>query len=127
MATRYKSVDAYVKGEVKPTLRPVFAAVREIMRESAPRAKEVLSYNIPMWVGNHHIAFIGSAKNDVKLGFVNGLKLEDKYTLLKGRGKVSRHLVLKSLDDVRKTVLRYYIRQAMKLDAEAKRVRSREK
>ena len=116
-----------MKGELTPALRPVLAAVREIMRESAPKATEMLSYGIPLWVGSRHIAFIGSVKNDIKLGFVNGLKLEDKYQLLKGKGKVTRHLVLKSVDDVSKTVLRYYIKQALKLDAKPEPMRSRGK
>lgn len=116
MATKYKTVDAYVKGEVKPEHRPIVASIRAAIREAAPKAAEMISYGIPLWRGNSHIAFIGSVKNDIKLGFVRGLKFEDKYKLLKGRGKVTRHLVFKTPGDVKKTMLRYYIRQAVKLD-----------
>lgn len=117
MATPYKTVDAYVKGAVPAKLRPVLEAVRDVMRSAAPKASEVISYGIPLWKQNHHLAFVGSVKSDIKLGFVDGLAMDDKYGLLKGRGKVTRHLVFKTVEDVKPTVLRYYIRQALKFDA----------
>ena len=36
--------------------------------------------------------------------------------LLQGVGKVSKHVKLKMLKDVKQTALRYYIKQALKLD-----------
>ena len=42
-----------------------------------------------------------------------GADFEDKYGLLQGVGKVSRHVKLTSLADVNATALRYYIKQAV--------------
>ena len=119
MPTPHKTVDALVKAEADRALRPVVAAVRATMREFAPRVEEFVGYSMPMWRGSGHLAFMSSIKKDVKLGFVAGLKLEDKYKLLRGKGKVTRHLVFKTVDDVKPAVLRYYIRQAVKIDAAA--------
>ena len=119
MPTPHKTVDALVKAEADRELRPVVEAVRSAMRDMAPKIEEFVGYSMPMWRGRGHLAFMSSMKGDVKLGFVAGLKLEDRYKLLKGKGKVTRHLIFKTVDDVKPTVLRYYIRQAVKIDAVA--------
>ncbi|HEY8634937.1 MAG TPA: hypothetical protein VIO34_08240 [Candidatus Dormibacteraeota bacterium] len=42
--------------------------------------------------------------------------MEDKYRLLHGVGKGARHVKMKNLGEVNKAALRYYVRQAMKID-----------
>jgi hypothetical protein len=44
-------------------------------------------------------------------------EMEDKHGLLRGVGKVSRHVKLKSPDSVEEVALRDYIRQALELEA----------
>lgn len=56
-------------------------------------------------------------KNDVTLSFTRGVLLEDKYGLLKGSAKAgARHVKMTNLAEVNKPALRYYIKQAVKLD-----------
>jgi len=50
------------------------------------------------------------------LALCAGAAFEDKYGLLRGVGKHARHVKLKTLEDVKKTALRYYVRQALKFD-----------
>lgn len=125
MPTPHKTVDDLVNAEADRALRPVIAAVRAQMRAAAPKVEEFVGYSMPMWRGNGHVAFMSSIRKDVKLGFVRGLRLEDKYKLLRGRGKVTRHLIFKTEDDVKPAVLRYYVRQAAALDRAAGRPRSK--
>lgn len=119
MPTPYKTVDALVQADADATLLPVIAAVRAEMRSAAPKVEEFVGYSMPMWRGRSHLAFMSSIRKDVKLGFVRGLRMEDRYKLLKGKGKVTRHLIFKALDDVKPAVLRYYVRQAVALDKAA--------
>ena len=42
--------------------------------------------------------------------------MEDKYDLLRGVGKSSRHVKIKKLAEANKEALRYYIQQALELD-----------
>jgi len=42
------TVDEFVASKVQPEFRPVVAAIRKVMKESAPDAQEVISYGIPM-------------------------------------------------------------------------------
>jgi len=117
------TVDEFVKNRVKPELRPVVERLRALMRETAPQAREMISYGIPMFKAHKHIVVISPTKEDITFSFTHGTEFEDKYGLLRGEGKVSRHIKIKSLDSISKAALRYYIRQALKRDREAARTR----
>jgi hypothetical protein len=111
-----QTVDSFVKQKVPPALKPIVATVRELMREWAPKADEKISYGMLVWSGNLIFAWIIPTKKDITFGFMQGAYFEDKYGLLQGTGKHARHVKLKKLEDVQKTILRYYVRQAMKID-----------
>lgn len=49
----------------------------------------------------------------IDFGFLKGIKMKDKYGLLKGNGKVMRVLSLKTFE---KEVITYYINQAIELN-----------
>jgi hypothetical protein len=83
----------------------------------AKNAKEEISYGIPVYKGKRSLAVISPTKKGITFAFSRGAEFEDKYGLLQGVGKVSKHVRIKSLDDVNVTALRYYIKQALKLDA----------
>ena len=51
------------------------------------------------------------------LSFTHGLEFEDKYKLLKGVGKVSKHLKFKKAEDVDIEILGYYVRKALEIDS----------
>jgi hypothetical protein len=42
--------------------------------------------------------------------------MEDKYDLLRGVGKSSKHVKIKTLAKANQEALRYYIKQALELD-----------
>ncbi len=111
------TVDEFVKTRVLPELQPVVAMLRELMRETAPNVKEEISYGLPAYKGRRILAVISPTKKDITFSFSHGTEFEDKFGLLKGRGKVSRHVKIKNLQDVNKDALRYYIRQALEFDA----------
>ena len=91
--------------------------IRELMRDCAPSAKEAIGYGIPVYKARRIIAVISPTKRDITFSFSRGAEFEDKYRLLQGVGKVSKYVKLKSLADANKVALRYYIRQALELDA----------
>jgi hypothetical protein len=111
-----QTVDSFVKQKVPPELKPIVEAVRGLMREWAPKADEKISYGMLVWSGNLIFAWIIPTKKDLTFGFMQGAYFEDKYGLLRGTGKHARHVKLKQLEDVKATTLRYYVRQAMKID-----------
>lgn len=99
-----------------PSLRPIVAAIRGLIKEFAPQAQETISYGIPAYKVHGFIAVINPTKRDVTLGFSRGARFDDKYGLLKGVGRISKHVKMRSVADVNRAALRYYIKQALQLD-----------
>lgn len=111
------SVDEFVKNKVLPEYKDIVELIRQYMREMAPDVQEMISYGIPAYKRNKIIAVISPTKKDITLSFSHGTEFEDKYGLLRGVGKVSRHIKFKKVDDVKKEVLEYYIKQALEIDS----------
>lgn len=111
------NVDEFVNNKVLPEYKDVVERIRQYMREIAPDAQEVISHGIPAYKGNRILALISPTKKDVTLAFSHGAEFEDKYGLLHGVGKVSKHLKFKTADEVKKDVLSYYVKQARELDS----------
>ncbi len=111
------TVDEFVKTRVLPELQPVVAMIRDLMKEYAPEAKEMISYGLPAYKVRRIIAVISPTKKDITFSFSRGTAFEDKYGLLRGVGKVSRHVKIKNLATANKEALRYYIQQALEFDA----------
>jgi hypothetical protein len=110
------TVDEFVKTKVQPEFRPIVGAVRGLMREFAPGAREAISYGMPTYGQNKPVAWINASKSGITLGFRQGAYFEDKFGLLRGVAKHARNVRMKTLDDVNKPALKYYIKQAVKLD-----------
>jgi hypothetical protein len=110
-------VDDFIKARVLPELRPVVQMIREMMKKYAPEAQESISYGIPAYKMRRIIAVISPTKQDITFSFSRGGQFEDKYGLLKGVGKSSKHVKIKSVAEANKAALRYYIKQALRLDA----------
>ena len=110
------TVDEFIASKVLPEFRPVVAAVRSLMKEYAPGAREMMSYGLPMYIQRLTVAWISPNKKGITFSFMRGAAFEDKYGLLKGVAKHARYVKLKNLGEVNKPALRYYIRQALKFD-----------
>lgn len=110
------TVDEFLKHKVLPEHQDIVAMLRQLMRETAPGAREGISYGILAWKGNGFLAVVSPTKKDITFAFSRGAEFDDRYGLLQGVGKVSKHVKLKSTRDINKVALRYYIKQALKLD-----------
>ena len=111
------TVDEFVKTKVLPEFQPIVTIIRELMKEYAPEATEVISYGIPVYKIKKIFAVISPNKEGITFSFTHGTEFEDKYHLLRGVGKVSRHVKIKNLADANKEALRYYIKQALEIEA----------
>ena len=118
MANNDVTVDEFVKTKVLPKYQPIVEELRSLIRQTAPDAKEVMSYGIPNYRGKRGMAVISPAKTHITLAFSRGAEFEDKYGLLEGVGKVSKNVRFRDVKDINKEALRYYIEQALKFDEE---------
>ncbi len=113
---KFATVDEFVNARVLPEHREIVAALRKLMAEAAPDAEECISYGIPAWRGKRILVVISPTKKDITFAFSRGAEMTDKYGLLQGVGKVSKHVKLKTVKDIHKPALRDYIKQALQLD-----------
>ncbi len=113
---RFITVDEFVKSKVLPEFREVVELIRQSMRELAPDVQEMISYGIPAYKGKRILAVISPTKKDITFSFSRGAQFDDKYALLKGVGKSSKHLKFKNTGEIKKEVLEYYIKQALHFD-----------
>jgi len=112
------TVDEFVETKVLPEYQDIVRALRTLMKECAPGAKEGISYGIPAYRGKRILAVISPTKKGITLAFSRGAEFEDKYGLLEGVGKVSKNVRIKHLTEINEAALRYYIVQALELDAQ---------
>jgi hypothetical protein len=101
------TVDEFVQARVAPEMQPIVARLRELMRTLAPTAREMISYDMPVWVEHHIIAYLTAAPQHVTFSFTLGVNFEDKYGLLKGKAKHARYLRLKKVEEINQAALRY--------------------
>jgi hypothetical protein len=110
------AVDEFVERKVQPELQEVVTALRALMAECAPNAGEMMSHGLPMWIDKSTLAWLSPTKKDITFSFAFGVDFEDRYGLLKGDGKNSRFVKVKSVDTLNEEALRYYISQAVERD-----------
>jgi hypothetical protein len=116
VAMEKMSVDQFVQAKVLPEFHPVVEMIRELMKECAPNAQEMISYGIPAYKLKRIVAVISPTQKDITFSFSRGAQFEDRYGLLRGVGKASKHVKIKNLASANQEALRYYIQQALKLD-----------
>jgi hypothetical protein len=110
--------DKAVEAKVPVQYRPIVAALRRLMRESAPEAAEATLYGSPAWRGTKALAIISISKTHLTFAFERGAEFDDTHGLLEGVGKKTRHVKLKTPEGLDEDALRDYIRQAVALDKE---------
>jgi uncharacterized protein YdhG (YjbR/CyaY superfamily) len=111
------TVDDFVELRVMPEFHPVVEMIRDLMKECAPQAKEIISYGYPAYQTQRIVAVISPNKKDITFSFSRGALFQDRYGLLRGAGISSRHVKIKSLARANQEALRYYIQQALEWDA----------
>lgn len=111
------TVDDYVNSKVLVEHRETVAMLRALVRECTPHAEELVSYGMPVFRARKIFAWISPTQKNITFGFSRGASFEDKFGLLRGVGKASKHIKIKRVDSVDRDVLRYYIGQALDLDA----------
>ncbi len=109
-------VDEFVARRVVPEHRETVAKIRDLMRRDAPGVTELISYGIPAYRRKRIIAVISPTKKDITFSFSRGAQMEDRYGMLRGAGKSSKHIKIKSPADFNATAVRYYVKQAIALD-----------
>ncbi len=106
-----------------PEHRSLVEAFRQLVARDFPEITEEMRggtekyYGVPSYRFKRIIAVISPTKNDVTFAFSKGASFVDRYGLLEGVGKTSKNIRLSRMDDFNPESFRYYLRQAIDLDA----------
>jgi hypothetical protein len=113
-----EDVDRYVSAELEPWQQEIVGSLRALVQETAPAARELITYGSPGWKGpsNKLMAIISPSRKHITFSFSRGAAFDDAHGLLEGSGKVTRHVKIKDMAGVHEDAFRDYISQAAKLD-----------
>jgi len=110
------TIDDFLNHKVAPEQKAIVASLRKMMKKYAPDAKEAIVYGILGWRLKRVLAVISPTKKDITFAFSQGAEFTDKHGLLRGVGKVSKHVKIKRVADINETALRDYIKQAVEFE-----------
>ncbi len=97
----------------------LFQAIRKILL-SFPEIIEVKNAKQTSYCDTHGmIIMMRSRGNLFVVAFGKGAKLQEKYPMLEGAGKVVRHLYFRSMEDLNEALLRKMIEESIILNIEA--------
>ena len=113
--TSEKTVDGYIDG-LGGERGAIVAALREVIRATAPEARETIKWAQPVYESGGPFAYIKAFGKSVDLGFWRGSEIHDPSGLLRGEGDRMRYVKLVRLDDVRPEVVADWVRQAVELN-----------
>src|SRR3989442_10391386 len=112
-----------IPGAVRPTVK----AARQLVKGVAPKAREISYRSEPprssraMWkiaryaVDGANVVGIGTFTDHATLWFYRGRELDDPSGLLKGGGKDSRLITLRSPADAERPAVKRMVREAFRL------------
>ena len=111
-------VEAWIRARISEEQAPIVQRLRELMQDAAPHATEEITYGILGWRVQRVIAVLNPTKRELTFSFAEGARLADPHGLLRGVGKRSKHVKVRSETDVDalEDALRDFVRQAMDLE-----------
>jgi len=96
----------------------VFKAIRKILL-SYPNITELKNAKQTSYCDEYGIVVMMRTKGDTfVVAFGKGFKLQEKYPLLEGSGKIVRHWYIKNIDELDEVVLREMIEESFILGME---------
>lgn len=107
-------IEGYVRS-LPPPVVPIVNRLRQVVRDAAPEARELLDPNGPAYDANGLFARIEASDRAVLVTFLRGAQLEAPEGTLAGDGD-SRAITVGSLDDLKENVLQALVRQAVMLN-----------
>jgi len=97
----------------------LFKAIRKILI-SYPQLKEVKNAKQTSYADEYGmVVMIRSRSDKFVVAFGKGYKLQEKYPMLEGSGKIVRHLYYRRLEELDEVLLREMIEESFVLNMEA--------
>ena len=105
--------------DIKGEFSDIFKAIRKILL-SYPQIKELKNAKQTSYHDEYGVVVMMRNRGDVfVVAFGKGVKLQERYPMLQGEGKIVRHLYFKTIDEVDEALLREMIEESFVLGMEA--------
>jgi len=118
------AIEQFIESKVLPEYRPIIDKFRNLIKREFSDLKEEMRggtekyYGVPVYRNIRIIISVSPTKQGITFSFSDGKMINDKYSLLEGKGKKSLNLRISKIEDFDDEVFRYYIEQAIKIDNE---------
>jgi len=118
------AIEQFIESKVLPEYRPIIDKFRNLIKREFSDLKEEMRggtekyYGVPVYRNIRIIISVSPNKQGITFSFSDGKMINDKYSLLEGKGKKSLNLRISKIEDFDDEVFRYYIEQAIKIDNE---------
>ena len=110
-----KTVDSWFEG-LEPQQRAIANALKALIEQTGPALSCKLAWGFPCWSGNERIFSIAAYKDRCNLQLFYGAQLTNTSPdRIEGTGKALRHVKVRSVEEVDKTVA-LIISEAIRLD-----------
>ena len=110
-----KTVDDYIGG-LGDWRGDVVAAIRAVVREAAPEARESIKWAQPVYELDGPFAYVKAFPRSVTFGLWRGADIAHPAGLLEGDGDRMRHVKITESSQVRPDVFADWVRQAVALN-----------
>ena len=114
-AVKGKTVEWYI-GTLEDWQAQIVSDMDKLISSSVPKATSSIKWAQPVYEHDGPFCFIKAAKKHVTFGFWRGVELDDEKGLLEGTGDKMRHIKIRDSGDIRKTVFRTMVKQAVQLN-----------
>ena len=110
--------------DINTELKELFQVVRGIIL-SYPYIREIRNAKQTSYRDEYSTVVMMRVRGDVLvLAFAKGFKLQEKYSMLEGSGKIVRHLYLRSMAELDEKLLCEMIEESLVLNMEAYELRA---
>lgn len=94
-------------------LAPLARALRNLVLETIPEASESIKWGMPVYETSKLVCALRPSNTYIALQFYeSGTSLADPDGLLEGTGKKMRHMKIRKQADIKRRLLKSWIRQA---------------
>lgn len=117
-------INKFIRSKVLPEHKPIVDKFRNLMISEFPNINEEMRggtekyYGVPVYRNKRIIISLSPTKKGITFAFSDGKSFNDKYSLLEGVGNKSLNLRISKNEEYSDKILRYYIKQAIKIDNE---------
>ncbi len=120
---RVRTYELYDKAA--PFAQPICHTIWQWIEEADPEIQIEWKWSVPVFCKNGMVCAVMPFKNHVNFTFFNGKHIEDKYGLLisKEDNKGMAHVHLEKMEELNEEAFKYYVQQAIKLNAGAKKTK----